>query len=407
MPAVVFVAPFFSENAKRFLQTTGSLPGVALGLVSQDPIEFLPPEVRAVIRAHVRVADALDPDTIVRAARQIEAELGPLHRILGAIEQIQVPLAEARERLGLEGLSVKAATLFRDKNLMKDALRAAGIPVARHRLVDGTAEAHAFAAEVGYPLVVKPPAGAASQATYRAGDGASLDEALHGAGLGQGSPVLLEEFVTGQECSFEAFLQEGNVRFTSVTRYHPTPLEAMQNPWIQWVVVLPREIDDPALDDIRTTGPRVLETLGLRTGMCHLEWFRRKDGSLTVSEVAARPPGAQICTMLSRAHDVDAVAVWAKLMIFGTFDPFPPRKYACGAAFLRGQGKGRVQAVHGVDVIGRDLGHMVCDARIPERGQEKSSSYEGEGYILVRHPETRVVEDALKHIISTIRVEIG
>ena len=53
---------------------------------------------------------------------------------------------------------------------MKTVLRAAGIPCARHQLVTGASEAVAFAEEVGFPLVAKPPAGAGAQATYRLDD---------------------------------------------------------------------------------------------------------------------------------------------------------------------------------------------------------------------------------------------
>ena len=81
-----------------------------------------------------------------------------------------------------------------------------------------------------------------------------------------------------------------------------------------------------------------------------MEWFRRADGSVAISEVAARPPGAQITTLVSRAHDIDFVQAWARLMIFNTFDP-PDRRYAAGAAFLRGQGQGRVRAVHGWEQV--------------------------------------------------------
>ncbi len=407
MHVVVFVAPYFTENAKRFIQVTASLPDVALGLVSEDPLDFLPPEVRAVVRAHARVSDGLSVAQIVGAARQIEAELGPLHRILGVIEQIQEPLAEAREQLGLPGMRVEQARSFRDKTRMKDALRAGGLPVARHRLVADDDAAARFAVEVGYPLVVKPPAGAASQDTYRADDDVSLRKALAGARAGGSGAVLLEEFVTGEEYSFDAFILDGEVRFCSVSHYDPAPLTVMQNPWIQWMVVLPREIDAPDFDAIKAAGARSLEVLGLETGMCHLEWFRRRDDRIVVSEVAARPPGANICTMIARAHDVDCVGAWARLMVFGEFTPFPERRYAAGGAFLRGQGQGRVRAVHGLDVVGRDLGHLITDARLPQIGHEKAKSYEGEGYILLRHPETRVVEDALRHIVSTVRVELG
>jgi hypothetical protein len=124
------------------------------------------------------------------------------------------------------------------------------------------------------------------------------------------------------------------------------------------------------------------------------------------SEVAARPPGAQITTLVSRAHDIDFVLAWVRLMVFGTFDP-PERKFAAGAAFLRGQGQGRVRTVHGWDQVQHELGPMITDARLPAAGATPSPSYEGDGFIIVRHKETRVVEEAVAKIVSLIRVEVG
>ncbi len=401
---VPFVAPYFTDNAKLFLHHIATTPGVRLALISQEGVERLPEQTRAGVVHHERVADALSTAEIVAAAQRIAASQGALHTLLGVVEQLQVPLAEARERLGLEGMRPEQALNFRDKTLMKDLLRAADVPVARHQLVTTTAQALSFAAEVGYPLVVKPPAGAASQTTFRADDEAALRAALGPTSLAADGVVLLEEFVTGDEHSFDAFVRNGKVEFYSVSNYHPTPLEVMQHPWMQWVVVLPRE---HLADDIAAAGSRTLEVLGLTTGMCHLEWFRRKDGSVVISEVAARPPGAQIPTMIGRAHDVDCIGAWAKLMITGDFEPFPERKFAAGAAYLRGQGEGRVRAVHGVEQIERELGALITDKRLPQHDQEKAKSYEGEGFILVRHADTRTVEQALKHIVSTVRVELG
>jgi len=141
--------------------------------------------------------------------------------------------------------------------------------------------------------------------------------------------------------------------------------------------------------------------------MCHLEWFRRPDGSVVISEVGARPPGAQIPTMISRAHDIDCIGSWARLMVLGEMAPLPPRRYAVGTAYLRGQGEGRVRAVQGMDAIYRKYGHLITDVRLPKEGQEKAKSYEGEGFVMLRHPETAVVRDALTDVISTVRVELG
>jgi hypothetical protein len=144
----------------------------------------------------------------------------------------------------------------------------------------------------------------------------------------------------------------------------------------------------------------------MSTGLSHMEWFRRPDGSIAISEVAARPPGAQITTLVSRAHDIDFVQAWARLMIFNTFDP-PERKYAAGAAFLRGQGEGRVRAVHGWDEARDELRDLITDVKLPAVGSSSSTSYEGEGYVIVRHPDTRVVEAAVLRIVSLLRIELA
>ena len=93
-------------------------------------------------------------------------------------------------------------------------------------------------------------------------------------------------------------------------------------------------------------------------------------------------------------------------MIFGTFDR-PVRKYAVGIAFLRGQGIGRIKAVHGLDTVEHEMGNLVVDVKLPVPGAIPASSYEGDGYIIVRHPETSVVEKALKRLITVVRVELG
>jgi hypothetical protein len=62
-------------------------------------------------------------------------------------------------------------------------------------------------------------------------------------------PALAEEFLRGREFSFETITIDGQVRFESATRYYPAPLEVMETPWIQWVVVLPRSIDGPDYAD--------------------------------------------------------------------------------------------------------------------------------------------------------------
>jgi len=285
-------------------------------------------------------------------------------------------------------------------------LRAAGVPCARHKLATSPADAVEFAERVGFPLVVKPPAGAGAKSTFRLDAPADLSAWLEMAPPAPDRPAQIEEFLTGDEGSYDSVMVDGQVVWDSISNYLPTPLEVLRNPWMQWVVLLPREIGGPEYAGIRGVAPQALKALGLRTGLTHMEWFRRPDGSVAVSEVGARPPGAQITSMLCYVHDFDLYSAWAALMVDGSFDP-PPRKWAAGTVYLRGQGAGQVVAIHGLNALPPEVTSLVVDSRLPRAGQPSSGSYEGDGYITIRHPDTEVVTAALKQLVSTVRVELG
>jgi hypothetical protein len=70
-------------------------------------------------------------------------------------------------------------------------------------------------------------------------------------------------------------------------------------------------------------------------------------------------------------------------------------------------GHGRVRALHGIDAVQQQIGHLVVEARLPRPGQPAATDYLGEGYAIVRDPETAVVEDALHRIVSGVRVEMA
>jgi biotin carboxylase len=388
------------------IEAATNVPAVRVGVIAQQPLSALAPSVATRLAAHWQVDDVTNAASLEHAVRALGATHGAIARCFGAYEQLQQPLAIVRERLGIPGLSSEAAHNFRDKARMKDALRAAGVPVARHRLIASREEALEFIAEVGFPVVLKPPAGAGAIATQRIRDVASLDTMLASYRATPANPMLAEEFLRGTEYSLETVSVDGEAIWHSLTRYGPTPLDVVENSWIQWTVLLPREVDAPEFDDIRTVGAHALRALGMGTGVSHCEWFRRDDGTVAISEIAARPPGANITTMISRAHDIDFVAAWVRLMINGTFDP-PDRRYAVGTAYLRGQGTGQVRTVEGLDVVQEQFGALICDSRLPYPGQHPTGSYEGEGFIIVRHPDTAVVQHALERIVSTVRVLLG
>ena len=399
MRNVVFVAPFPLETSIRFSRALRQLHNIRLLGVFQEP----PPQ-DAGFDDVVLIKNGLDAHQIAEGVGLLKRRYGPIHRITGVLEDIQSQLAAVREAFGVPGLSVASADRFRDKATMKDALRAAGLPCARHRILKSEEDGWSFARESGLPLVMKPLAGAGCRATWRIESPDDLRSALAATRPSPERPVLAEEFIRGDEYSFETLCIGGHPLFHSISRYFPGPLEVTRTPWIQWCVVLPREIGGPEFDAARAAGLRAVGALGMSSGLTHMEWFRRPDGSVAIGEIAARPPGANIVKLTGLAHDTDLYRAWARATVDEAFDGPWERKFSTGCAYLRGPGQGRVVSVDGLDEAQKKVGALVVDVSLPRVGAPKRDTYEGDGYAIVRHPDTDVVRHALQVIIETVRV---
>ena len=406
MIPVAYITPNFTPNAVRFIEALTSQYQVRLIIISQEPVSLLPPWQQSRISIARQVTDVFDKWTIIKTLTDLQKITGPVQRILGATEQLQVQIAEARLALGIPGMNTEAAQNFRDKSRMKTLFDENGIPCARHELVNDYESALAFIKRCPYPVVAKPVAGAGSQTTFKVTSDAEMLAAFTAMGHVSAEGVIIEEFIVGDEYSLDTFSLNGKVLGQTINQYLPTPLEVMSNPWIQWRVQFRKDSNSKAFDDIRKAGKKALDILGMKTGMSHMEWFRRKDGSIAISEVAARPPGAQFTTLISRACDFDVIRAWVELMLFDK-EVEPEIKYASGAAYLRGEGTGSVSRVEGLDKIRSKYSDIITDIRVPKPGQEKSASYEGEGYVILRHPDQKVIEDALQEIVGTVKVHLS
>lgn len=223
--------------------------------------------------------------------------------------------------------------------------------------------------------------------------------------VGLGSPVLGEQMLRGSEHSFETITVGGVPLASSISNYQPSCLEVLENPWIQWACVLPREVDGPLHDRARELGFAAVRALGLEDGMTHMEWFEKADGTLAVGEIAARPPGAQLLHMTGVVHDIDVYRAWARAVVDGELDAPWERRYAAGCAYVRGIGRGQISSVTGEHETHEAVGQWIVEAKLPAIGAMSNDSYEGDGYVIVRHPSTAKVEELIQTIIQTMKIE--
>src|SRR5262249_46410116 len=104
MAVAGFVAPYLLAATMRFVEAAATVPGTELALISCEPEERVPPGLRRRLAAHWRIDDPFDAGQIAAAAEALGRHVGKVQRLLAVLEQLQVPLAQVRERLGIAGM---------------------------------------------------------------------------------------------------------------------------------------------------------------------------------------------------------------------------------------------------------------------------------------------------------------
>lgn len=383
---VVLIAPGYPAEMPYFTRGLAVMGARVLGVSDQAEHE-LPQVAREHLTAYLRVADMTDEEAVVEAVRRWVSPV-KVDRVECLWEPGVMMAARLREALGVEGMTEAEAVNFRNKDRMKQVLAAAGVRTPRHELArsaDGCREA---ARRIGYPLILKPVAGAGSSDTHRADDPAQLEAAL--AQLGHLEEVNVEEFIGGEEYTFDTVCVGGEIKFHSVSWYRPRPLIARTVEWISPQIVMLRDVDAEHLAGGCEMGRAVLGALNFRTGFTHMEWFRKPDGEVVFGEIAARPPGARSVDVMNYACDIDLFTGWAEGVVRGRFTQPVERRHNAVIIFKRAQGSGHVRRVEGLErLLARYGEHVACIDLQPVGAPRRNwrQTLISDGYLIVRHPD--------------------
>src|SRR5207237_9593450 len=143
----------------------------------------------------------------------------------------------------------------------------------------------------------KPLAGAGSMDTFRVDDQQALEEAV--ARLMEYQEVNVEEFVDGEEFTYDTVCSNGTMHYFNIAYYRPRPLIARSIEWISPQTICLRDLSKPELAGGIAMGEEVLKALGFQTGFTHMEWYRKSDGEVVFGEIAPRPPGAHTTDLMN------------------------------------------------------------------------------------------------------------
>jgi carbamoylphosphate synthase large subunit len=401
---VVFVEPAFPYNQREFVRALASVGARVIG-IGERPLSALDDELKHWLTHYEQIGSVVDENQLLTAVKRMQL-LARVERLEATVEAHIMPAAVVREACGIPGTSAHTAWLCRDKPSMKDALRAAGIPCAQSTSADGFVTAMEFARHVGFPLIVKPRAGAGASGTTRVDNFATLEQALRAAGVGNGASVALEEFVEGHEGFLDTIAINGEVGHEFVSHYYPNVLEAMRERWISPQIVATNRLGSPGYEEVKAMARRVIRALGIGTSATHMEWFFGEKG-LKFSEIGCRPPGVGQWDVYGAANELDIYREWAMAIVHGRTDRQPSRRFACGMIALRPERDGRIAGYEGLDQIARDFGEWIVASHLPEPGtptQPVEAGYMANAWMRVRHPDFDVLRSMLDTIGRTVRV---
>lgn len=404
MTNVVMLSPGYPLEMTYFTRGLAAVGATVIGVGDQPPHAV--PEAARKALAHYEHVSLADEGAVLAALHGLSRHVR-IDQVECLWEPYMLLAARIRESLGLPGMTVVETLPFRDKELMKRVLDAAGIRTPWHTRATSVAEVWEAAERIGYPLIVKPIAGAGSADTYRVDAADQLNDVLPM--LRHVPEVSVEEFVDGEELTYDTVCAGGRVLFDHVLWYRPRPLQMATHEWVSPVAISLRELDAPYLDGGRHMGRQVLDALGFQTGFTHMEWYRKADGEVVFGEIGARPPGVRVVDMMNFNTDGDVYVGWADAVVNGGMQPLE-RRYNVGSIAKRARGVGHITGVSGLDRLLAEYGNEVVMMDLLPVGAPRRdwrSTTVGDGIMMVRHPELQRVIEMTERFAAEVEMHAG
>jgi biotin carboxylase len=248
-----------------------------------------------------RIVGSKHIDDIIAAARAWHA-IEHFDGVFTFSESGVVAVAAVTEALGLPGVGVQTARTSRNKLLMRQAHERSDIPRPSFRLVPDLPSALATAEEFGYPVILKPTLGAASNFVFRLDSPDDLrlrfPQALAGMnqmtwftmepdGIDPGPHgLLIESFLAGPEVLIEALAWDDEVYLGSIVDRVTVEGDTFDDD----VHHAPTSLDPDQVAAVHRTVTAAAHAQGIRRSAMHAE-IRFHQGAPHLLEIAIRPGG--------------------------------------------------------------------------------------------------------------------
>ena len=318
MRNLVFISPNFPTNYWMFCRELKNNGINVLG-IGDCPYDNLMPELQDSLNEYYKVDSLEDDDAVYRAIAFFIFKYGRIDWIESNNEYWLERDAKFRTDFNVT-TSFQAADIprIKYKSKMKEFYIKAGIPVAKHHMVDDMAGCLEFIKEVGYPVITKPDNGVGASDTHKISNDEELKEFFET--KWEGVEYIMEEFVNAEVNSYDAIIDSNGDPIFETGNVTPNSIMDVVNNLDNSLYYIVKDL--PA--DTRKAGRATVKSFGVKSRFVHFEFFRLledheglgKKGDIMALEVNMRPCGGFTPDMINFANSTNVYKIWADMIAF-------------------------------------------------------------------------------------------
>ena len=310
----IFISPQFPHTYWNFCDRLKKNGVNVLG-IGDTPYDQLEDNLKSCLTEYYYLDTLEDYDKVFRAVAFFSFRYGKIDWIESNNEYWLEQDARLRTDFHITtGVQASEIGNFKSKAEMKKFYAAAKVPTARQHKVTTREEGRKFAEKVGYPVFAKPEIGVGATHTYKMENEEQLNAFYEEK---PDAPYVMEEFVTGEICSYDAILDS-----------HCDPLFESMTVWPPVAEIVEQQLDlsyyttADTPEPLKKLGRATVKAFGCKSRFVHLEFFRltkAKEGLGEVGdfvglEVNMRPAGGYTPDMMNFAHSTDVYQLYADMV---------------------------------------------------------------------------------------------
>lgn len=311
----VFISPQFPKHYWNFCDRLHKNGVNVLG-IGDTPFDALRDELKTALTEYYFLDNLQDYEKVFRAVAFFSYKYGKIDWLESNNEFWLEQDARLRTDFHIT-TGEQSANIGRIKNksAMKKYYAAAKVPTARLHKITTLDAAKNFIAEVGYPVIAKPDVGVGATDTVKIENDADLEKFFANQNR---VPHVMEEFITGDICSYDAILDSNSEPLLeSMTVWPPSIMDiVLKQLDLSYYTV------SNAPEKLCELGRATAKSFGVKSRFVHLEFFRltkaKKNlgeiGDYVGLEVNMRPAGGYTPDMINFAQSTDVYQIWADMV---------------------------------------------------------------------------------------------